>query len=98
MDSPDLIILDMMLPGIGGLDVCRELRTRTNAPVLLLTARDSVPDRVAGLDAGADDYLPKPFAVDELLARVRALLRRAGPDRNEVLRFADLVLTPSTRE
>src|SRR5688500_14113106 len=69
LDRPDLVVLDVMLPGMDGLQACRRLRARTGVPVLLLTARGSVPDRVAGLDAGADDYLPKPFAVDELLAR-----------------------------
>jgi two-component system response regulator MprA len=98
LDRPDLVVLDVMLPGIDGLQACRRLRARTGVPVLLLTARGSVPDRVAGLDAGADDYLPKPFAVDELLARVRALLRRAAPDHSEVLQFSDLRLIPSTRE
>ena len=78
--------------------MCRRLRSRLDVPLLLLTARGSVPDRVAGLDAGADDYLPKPFAIDELLARLRALLRRSRPDNGETLEFADLQLCPSTRE
>lgn len=98
LERPDLVILDLMLPGMDGLEVCRRLRARIDVPILLLTARSSIPDRVAGLDAGADDYVPKPFAVDELLARVRALLRRARPDVIEVLEFADLVLIPATRE
>jgi two-component system response regulator MprA len=97
-ERPDAVILDLMLPGIDGLDVCRRLRARHGVPILLLTARGSVPDRVAGLDAGADDYLPKPFAVDELLARLRALLRRAGSEHGEVLEFDDLRLIPATRE
>ena len=97
-ERPDVVVLDVMLPGIDGLDVCRRLRSRHDVPILLLTARGSVPDRVAGLDAGADDYLPKPFAVDELLARVRALLRRSGPEQAEILEFADLRLVPATRE
>ena len=99
---PDLVILDIMLPGLDGLEVCRRLRAASDVPILMLTARDAVRDRVAGLDAGADDYLVKPFDFDELLARVRALLRRrAGksPDeQDEVLRFADLVLLPSARQ
>ncbi len=82
-----------MLPGIDGLEVCRRLRAaEPRLPILLLTARDRVPDRVAGLDAGADDYLVKPFAFDELLARIRALLRRAGSEQPEALAFADLTL------
>jgi two-component system response regulator MprA len=97
-ERPDAVILDLMLPGIDGLDVCRRLRARHGVPILLLTARGSVPDRVAGLDAGADEYLPKPFAVDELLARLRALLRRAGSEHGEVLEFDDLRLVPATRE
>jgi two-component system, OmpR family, response regulator MprA len=98
MERPDLVVLDVMLPGMDGLEVCRRLRSRVGVPILLLTACGAVPDRVAGLDAGADDYLPKPFAVDELLARMRALLRRASPEFSEVLRFADLVQVPATRE
>ncbi|HEU4327026.1 MAG TPA: response regulator transcription factor [Roseiflexaceae bacterium] len=97
-EPPDLIILDVLLPGMDGLEVCRRLRRGCNAPVLMLTARDAVPDRVAGLDSGADDYLVKPFDFDELLARVRALLRRAQPGPEEVLAFADLRLFPHTRE
>ncbi len=94
----DLVLLDIMLPKRDGLSVLRELRNRRiHTPVLLLTARDAVPDRVIGLDAGADDYLVKPFAFDELLARVRALLRRRG-DRLAVLTAADLTLDPATRE
>lgn len=97
-NPPDLVILDWMLPGIDGLEVCRRLRAASEVPILMLTAKDAVPDRVEGLDAGADDYLVKPFAFDELLARIRALLRRqkAGPDRPEVLRFADLSLDTGT--
>jgi two-component system response regulator MprA len=94
---PDLVVLDIGLPGLDGLAVCRRLRTKGLAlPILLLTARDAVEDRVAGLDAGADDYLVKPFAAEELLARVRALLRRGQP-RAEVLAFGDLVLDVETR-
>jgi len=95
--TPDLVVLDVGLPGVDGLSVSRRLRAKGLAvPVLLLTARDSVPDRVAGLDAGADDYLVKPFATEELLARVRALLRR-GKTPEELLAFADLTLDPVTR-
>jgi two-component system response regulator MprA len=97
-DGPDLVILDVMLPDIDGFDVCRRLRARSDTPVLLLTARDTVPDRVAGLDHGADDYLVKPFALDELLARVRALLRRAQPQTGQVLAYADLVVDLTAHE
>ena len=95
--TPDVLVLDVGLPGLDGLAVCRRLRGKgLGLPILLLTARDAVPDRVAGLDAGADDYLVKPFAPEELLARVRALLRRGvGPD--EVLAFDDLVLDVRAR-
>jgi DNA-binding response OmpR family regulator len=92
---PDLVILDLMLPGIDGLEVCRRLRVENaSIAVLMLTARDAVADRVAGLETGADDYLVKPFAFEELLARVKALLRRRNPPdiRREVLSFADLEL------
>lgn len=96
---PDAVVLDVMLPGMSGLEVCDRLRRASAVPVLLLTARDSVQDRVAGLDRGADDYLVKPFAFDELLARLRALLRRARPAQvGETLRNADLDLSPATRE
>ena len=100
-DPPDLVILDVMMPGLDGMEVCRRLRAQgwSDLPILMLTARDAVPDRVAGLDAGADDYLVKPFAFDELLARVRALLRRHRPAGDlQVLRFADIVANPVTRE
>ena len=98
-EPPDLVILDVMLPDIDGLEVCRQLRAAgAEEPVLMLTAKDAIPDRVAGLDAGADDYLVKPFAFDELLARIRALFRRtAPPETNTPLRFADLELNPATR-
>ena len=97
---PDAILLDVLMPGLDGLAVCRRLRAQGDAvPVLMLTARAEVSDRVAGLDAGADDYLPKPFALEELLARVRALLRRSDPAAGDgALRFADLELDPATRE
>jgi len=95
--APDLLVLDIGLPGLGGLAVCRRLRDKGLAvPILLLTARDAVADRVAGLDAGADDYLVKPFAPEELLARVRALLRR-GATPEEVLAFRDLTFDVETR-
>jgi two-component system response regulator MprA len=95
--APDLVVLDVGMPGVDGLAVSRRLRAKGLAvPVLLLTARDSVPDRVAGLDAGADDYLVKPFATEELLARVRALLRR-GKSPEELLAFGDLTLDVATR-
>jgi two-component system response regulator MprA len=99
--QPDALVLDVLMPGIDGLEVCRRLRREGNQlPVLMLTARAEVENRVAGLDAGADDYLTKPFALEELLARLRALLRRTGQDGDgrEVLRFADLELDPGTRE
>jgi two-component system response regulator MprA len=95
---PDMVILDWMLPGMDGLEVCQRLRGGDNLPILMLTAKDTVSDRVQGLDAGADDYMVKPFQLDELLARVRALLRRTQPDRVAVLNFADLVLDTSTRQ
>jgi two-component system, OmpR family, response regulator MprA len=96
--SPDLVILDWMLPGMDGLEVCQRLRTIGNVPILMLTAKDTLQDRIMGLDAGADDYVVKPFQLDELLARVRALLRRTQQDRTPVLTFADLVLDTSTRQ
>jgi two-component system OmpR family response regulator len=95
----DAIVLDVMLPGINGFETCRRLRTDGIwSPVLMLTARDSVDDRVAGLDTGADDYLVKPFAFAELLARLRALARRGDPERPSVLEVGDLRLDPATRE
>ena len=98
--SPDAVVMDVMMPFSDGLSVCRELRRRANrTPILLLTARHEIGDRVAGLDAGADDYLVKPFSVDELLARVRALLRRNAPaTTSTVLHLADLSLDPTRRE
>ncbi|MTE15545.1 response regulator transcription factor [Nocardia aurantiaca] len=100
---PDALVLDVMMPRLDGLEVCRRLRsTGDDLPILVLTARDSVSERVAGLDAGADDYLPKPFALEELLARLRALLRRTAGDQvdasSEAMTFADLSLDPVTRE
>lgn len=100
-DAPDLLLLDVMMPRLGGLETCRRLRAAgRDLPVLMLTARDQVSDRVAGLDAGADDYLPKPFATEELLARVRALLRRRTPadEESQILSFADVRLDPDRFE
>ena len=95
---PHAVVLDLILPGVGGLEVCRRLRAAgERVPVLIVTACDAVSDRVAGLDAGADDYLVKPFASSELHARMRALLRRAGWERREPLRFSDLELDPGRR-
>jgi two-component system, OmpR family, response regulator MprA len=97
--QPDAVVLDVLMPGMDGLEVCRTIRREGNrVPVLMLTARTQVEDRVEGLDAGADDYLTKPFALEELLARLRALLRRTADGSGEVLRFADLELDPGTRE
>jgi two-component system response regulator MprA len=96
---PDLVVLDVMLPGIDGVEVCRRLRAGgADVPILMLTARDSISDRVNGLDAGADDYLVKPFAYEELVARARALLRRREPAGRETLRFGDLVMDVSGHE
>jgi two-component system response regulator MprA len=101
---PDAMVLDVMMPRVDGLEVCRRLRGGgDDLPILVLTARDAVSDRVAGLDAGADDYLPKPFALEELLARLRALLRRRTPDdagsgQSKPLEFGDLTLDPQTRD
>ena len=95
----DAIVLDLMLPGLNGIEVCRRVReSGIWAPVLMLTARDTIEDRVAGLDAGADDYLPKPFSFAELLARLRALVRRGSGERPVVLEVADLRLDPATRQ
>lgn len=96
-NPPDLVVLDWMLPVLDGLEVCKRLRAASDIPILMLTAKDDVKDRVTGLDAGADDYLVKPFSVDELLARIRALFRRATPtSRPDVLRFGDLTLDTGT--
>ncbi len=97
---PDAVLLDVLMPGLDGLEVCRRLRdTGDRTPVLMLTARDDVGDRVRGLEAGADDYLPKPFALEELLARLKALLRRSGwSEPPELLRFGDLELDPRAHE
>jgi two-component system response regulator MprA len=97
-NSPDMVVLDWMLPGLDGLEVCERLRAGGGVPILMLTAKDSVADRVQGLDAGADDYLVKPFEFDELLARIRALLRRAKPEVVDVLNFEDLRLDTGTHQ
>ncbi|MDQ7027966.1 MAG: response regulator transcription factor [Anaerolineae bacterium] len=94
---PDLVILDWILPGLDGLEVCKRLRAASNIPIVMLSAKDDVKDRVIGLDAGADDYMVKPFSIDELLARIRVQFRRVHPiSRPEVLRFADLALDTGT--
>lgn len=98
-NEPDLVLLDWMMPGLTGVEVCRRLRaTGAMMPVILLTAKDGIEDRVAGLDAGADDYVVKPFSIEELLARVRAHLRRNQPEDPESFQFADLTLSRKTRE
>lgn len=104
---PDLVVLDVMTPGIDGLEVCRRLRSGSGSapdlPIIMVTAKESIPDRVTGLKTGADDYLTKPFSIEELLARIEALLRRSGAarsgaDSEQVLRLADLVVNTATRE
>jgi two-component system response regulator MprA len=95
---PDLVILDWMLPGMDGLEVCRRLRMQGGLPILMLTAKDTIQDRVQGLDAGADDYIVKPFNLDELTARIRALLRRTQTERNQVYQFADLTMDTTSRQ
>ncbi|HKZ29915.1 MAG TPA: response regulator transcription factor [Acidimicrobiia bacterium] len=99
-ERPDALILDIMMPHVDGLSVCRRIRAKSDdLPILMLTAKHEISDRVAGLDAGADDYLVKPFALEELLARLRALLRRTAPeDLGGLLTFADLALDPQTRQ
>jgi two-component system response regulator MprA len=96
--EPDLVILDIMLPGIDGLEVSQRLRQVSDIPVLMLTAKGTLADKVTGLNAGADDYLVKPFEFDELLARVKALIRRTNPAKKEILRFQDLSLNTVSRE
>jgi len=96
--EPDLVILDVMMPGMDGIEVSKRLRQASDVPILMLTAKGTVADKVAGLDSGADDYLVKPFTFDELLARVRALLRRHQPREGEALRFSDLSLDTATRQ
>ncbi|MEI7989080.1 MAG: response regulator transcription factor [Chloroflexota bacterium] len=95
---PDLVVLDLMLPGIDGLEVCRRLRTGGSTPIIILTAKDTVNDRILGLDMGADDYMTKPFELDELLARIRALLRRLQPTKPQILRYSDVALDTGTRQ
>ncbi len=97
-NEPDLVILDIMMPGLDGIEVSKRLRQAGSVPILMLTAKGTVADKVAGLESGADDYLVKPFAFDELLARIKALLRRRQPREGEVLRFSDLSLNTATRE
>ena len=97
----DCILLDVMLPGLNGIEICRRIRTQSNVPILLITARDAVMDRVAGLDAGADDYIVKPFAIEELLARIRSILRRATPiltDNLSLIQVRDLIINPHSYE
>jgi two-component system response regulator MprA len=96
--APDLVLLDVMMPGIDGIEVAREMRKLRDTPVLMLTAKDAVTDKVAGLDAGADDYIVKPFVFDELLARIRAHLRRKLPGEAQLLQFSDLTLNTATHE
>jgi two-component system response regulator MprA len=95
---PNLVILDWMLPGMDGLEVCRRLRLQGGLPILMLTAKDTIQDRVQGLDAGADDYIVKPFNLDELTARIRALFRRTQTERNQVYQFADLTMDSDSRQ
>lgn len=97
-NPPDVVVLDLMLPGLDGIEVCRRLRMVSDVPILILTARDSVNDRVMGLDTGADDYMTKPFNMNELLARIRALLRRSKPPLPQTLVFADLTLDTGTHQ
>jgi two-component system response regulator MprA len=97
-NPPDLVVLDLMLPGLDGLEVCRRLRAADDTPILVLTARGTVQDRISGLDSGADDYMVKPFSIDELLARVRALLRRKLPNEEPELRFADVIMDTKSHE
>ncbi|MFP3918932.1 response regulator transcription factor [Lysinibacillus telephonicus] len=98
----DCILLDVMLPGLNGIEVCRRIRAQLNVPIILITARDAVMDRVAGLDAGADDYIVKPFAIEELLARIRSILRRVGNTENqevaETIQVRDLIIKPQSYE
>ncbi|MBM2831222.1 MAG: DNA-binding response regulator [Dehalococcoidia bacterium] len=96
--QPDLVVLDIIMPGMDGIEVAKRLRRASDVPILMLTAKGTVADRVAGLDSGADDYLVKPFAFDELLARLRALLRRRHPQEGEIFSFSDLNLSIAARE
>jgi two-component system response regulator MprA len=96
--NPDVIVLDVMLPGMDGMEVCQRIRAHSDAGIVMLTARDDLQDRILGLDRGADDYVVKPFRFEELMARIRAVLRRHGTTRQQVLTFADLSLDQDTRE
>ena len=96
--TPDLVVLDWMLPGMDGLEVCHRLRLGGSTPILMLTAKDTIQDRVQGLDAGADDYIVKPFNLDELTARIRALFRRTQTERNQVYQFGDLTMDSDSRQ
>jgi len=96
-NPPDLVLLDLMIPRVDGVEVCRRLRAGSDIPIIILTARDSVTDKIRGLDAGADDYVTKPFAFEELVARMRAALRRREPGE-EVIRVGDLTIRPASRE
>ncbi|HLY65843.1 MAG TPA: response regulator transcription factor, partial [Chloroflexota bacterium] len=96
--NPDVIVLDVMLPGMDGLEVCQRIRGQSDAGIIMLTARDELQDRVAGLDRGADDYVVKPFRFEELMARIRAVLRRRGTTRQQILSVADISLDQDTRE
>jgi two-component system response regulator MprA len=96
--APDLVLLDVMMPGMDGLEVCREMRKVRDTPILMLTAKDAISDRVSGLDSGADDYIVKPFELEELLARIRAHLRRTMVGEAQLLQFADLTLNTATHE
>jgi two-component system response regulator MprA len=96
--APDLVVLDVMMPGLSGIEVAKRLRQAGSVPILMLTAKGTTADKVAGLESGADDYLVKPFDFEELLARIRALLRRNQPAEAEVLRYSDLTLNTATRE
>ncbi len=97
-EAPDLVLLDVMMPGMNGIEVCREMRKVRDTPILMLTAKDAVSDKVAGLDSGADDYIVKPFVFEELLARVRAQLRRTMPGEAQMLQFSDLILNTASHE
>ncbi|MHB8618543.1 MAG: response regulator transcription factor [Chloroflexota bacterium] len=96
--NPDVIVLDVMLPGVDGMEVCRRVRAQSDTGIIMLTARDELPDRIQGLERGADDYVVKPFRFEELIARIRAVLRRRGNTRQRVLALADLALDQDTRE
>lgn len=98
----DCLLLDVMLPGLNGIEICRRVRAQSDVPILLITARDAIMDRVAGLDAGADDYIVKPFAIEELLARIRSILRRVSPNvedgANHLIKVRDIIINPQSYE